>query len=124
MLHRARHTVEVADRAKADVEVEDLPERHVERADAAADGGRQRALDADDELLERGDGLVGEPVLEPVERLLAGEDLHPGDPTLPLVRLVDGRIEDRLARAPDVGAGAVALDEGNDRAAGDVELAG
>src|SRR5262249_9448026 len=100
----------------------DLAERHVERADATADGGRQRALDTDDELLERGDRLVGEPVLEAVERLFAGEDLHPGDLALAAVRLLDGRVEDRPARAPDVGTGAVALDEGNDGAFGDVEF--
>src|SRR5437773_1960316 len=92
-------------------------------ADAAADRRRERALDADHELLEGVDGVVGEPVLEAVEGLLAGVDLHPGDAALAFVRLVHGRIEDRLAGAPDVGAGAVALDEGEDGVGGDVEAA-
>src|SRR5207247_10653724 len=57
------------------------------------------------------------------EGLLAGEDLHPGNAALAFVGLVHGRIEDRLAGAPDVGAGAVALDEGEDGVGGDVEAA-
>ena len=86
-------------------------------------GRRQRALDADEVLLERVDRLVGQPVLEAVERLLAGEDLHPGDLPLAAVGLLDGGVEDRLAGAPDVGAGAVALDEREDRMVGDLEHA-
>ena len=45
--HRRRHAAEPAHRAQADVEVEDLAQRHVERADAATDRRGQRALDAD-----------------------------------------------------------------------------
>src|SRR4026208_476311 len=41
---------EPAARPRAGVQVARLAERRVERADAAADGRRQRALDADDEL--------------------------------------------------------------------------
>ena len=36
LLHRGRHAVEVLDRAQADVQVEFLAQRHVQRADAAA----------------------------------------------------------------------------------------
>ena len=64
VLHRRGHAGEVAHRAEADVEVEHLPQGDVERADAAADGRGQRALDADEVLLERVDGVVGEPVVE------------------------------------------------------------
>jgi hypothetical protein len=49
------------------------------------------------------DRLVGQPVVELVERLLAGVDLHPGDLLLAAVRLLDGRIEDAHRGAPDVG---------------------
>src|SRR5438034_4262608 len=122
-LHRARHAREVAHRAEADVEVEHLAESDVERADAAADRRGEWALDADHELLEGGDRVLGEPVLEAVEGLLAGVDLHPGDPALAAVGLVHGGVEDRLAGAPDVGTGAVALDEGEDGVGGDVEAA-
>ena len=63
--------VEPAHRAQAHVEVEDLAQRDVERADAAADRRGERALDADEVLAERVDGLVGQPVAGRVERLLA-----------------------------------------------------
>src|SRR5438094_6467614 len=122
-LHRARYAGEVAHRTEADVEVEDLAEGHVERADAAADRRGERPLDADHELLEGVDRVLGEPVLEAVEGLLAGEDLHPGDAALAAVGLLDRGVEDGLAGAPDVGAGAIALDEGNDGVGGDVEAA-
>src|SRR5581483_2273262 len=121
-LDGARDALEPAHGPEADVEVEDLAERDVERADAAADGRRERALDAHPELLERGDRLVRKPVAEAVERLLAGVDLAPGDLPLAAVRLLDRGVEDALRGAPDVGAGAVALDEGEDRTIGHREL--
>ena len=46
-LDRRGHAREVAHRADAGVEVELLPERHVERAEAAADRRGERALDGD-----------------------------------------------------------------------------
>src|SRR5262249_55601333 len=79
-------------------------------------------LDADDELLERRDRVLWQPVLEAVEGLLAGGDLHPGDPPAAAVGLLDGGVEDRLAGPPDVGAGAVALDERDDGMLGNLEL--
>ena len=78
-LHRRRHALEVAHRAQADVEVQHLADGDVQRADAAADRGRQRALDADEVGLERLQRLVGQPGVEQLLRLLAGVDLGPGD---------------------------------------------
>src|SRR2546427_4858048 len=57
-LHRARHPLEPADRAEADEQVEHLPQRDVEGADAATDGSGQRALDADQVRAEGFDRLV------------------------------------------------------------------
>src|SRR5688572_3752350 len=74
-------------------------------------------------MLERGDRVVGKPVVGLVERLLAGQDLHPRDLPLAAVGFLNGGIEDADAGAPDVRAGAVAFDERNDRAIGDAELA-
>ena len=48
---------------QADVEVEHLAQRDVERADAAADGRGQRAFDADEIFLERLDGVIRQPVV-------------------------------------------------------------
>ena len=70
---------EIVHGAQADVEVEHLAQGDVERADAAADGRGQRAFDADQKLLEGLDGVVGQPVVEFFEGLLAGKDLEPGD---------------------------------------------
>ena len=122
-LHRRRHALEVAHRAQADVEVEHLAERDVERADAAADRRRQRALDADEVGLERLDRLVGQPAVEQLLRLLAGVDLGPGDLLLAAEGLLDRGVEHAHAGAPDVGAGAVAFDERDDRAIGNFERA-
>ena len=112
MLDRTRHALEVPHRAQADVEIEHLAQRDVERADAAADRRGQRPLDPDQVLLKRLDGLVRQPVLNFVERLLAGKNLHPGDLALAAVNLFHRLVEDVLRGAPDVRAGAVALDKG------------
>ena len=67
-LHRARHAREPADRAQADVEVEHLAQRHVQRADAAADRRGERPLDADQVLAEGVERLVRQPLAGLVER--------------------------------------------------------
>jgi hypothetical protein len=104
--------------------VEHLTERDVERADALANRGRQRALDADEVLSISLDGALGQPVVELSLRLLAGEHLVPDDLAFAPVRLLDGGVEDALGGSPDVGAGAVALDERNDGSLGHDEGAG
>src|SRR5262249_40574519 len=55
--------------------------------------------------------------------LLAGIDLAPGDLAPALVGLGHGGVEDAHRRLPDVGPGAVALDEGDDRVVGHLKLA-
>jgi hypothetical protein len=46
------------------------------------------------------------------------------DLLLALERLLDRGVEDDLAGFPDVGAGAIAFDEGEDRVVGDLDRAG
>jgi hypothetical protein len=58
-----------------------------------------------------------------LERLLAGVDLPPVDLALAAVGLLDGGVEHAHGGLPDVAAGAVALDEGDDRVVRDLELA-
>ncbi len=110
-LHRRRHALEPAHRAQAHVEVEELAQRDVERADTAADRRGQRALDADQVLAERVDGLVGQPGAGGVERLLPREHFLPGDA---LAVLRGRRVHHQLGGRPDVDAGAVAFDERDD----------
>ena len=82
--HRRHDAREVAHRPHAGVQVEVLAHRDVERADAAADRRRERALDRDDELLQRVLRLFRKPAARAVdlERALAGVHLHPLDPAL------------------------------------------
>ena len=61
----------------------------------------------------------GKPVLGLAIGLLAGEDFVPGDLALAAVRLFDGGVEDADGGGPDVAAGAVAFNEGDDGAVGD-----
>ena len=114
MLHRARHAREILYRAQAHVEIEHLAQRHVERANAAADRRRQRSLDADQEFLERLDRVVRQPVIELGLGGFARKNLKPGNALPSAVSFFHRGIEHLLARRPDVGAGAVTPDEGND----------
>ena len=123
MLHGRGHAGEILHRPQADVEIEHLAQRDVQRADAAADRRGQRALDADEEFLERLDGVVRQPVVELVLGSFAGEDFHPGDLAFAAVGLLHRGIEHAQARGPDVRAGAVAADERNDRVVGNGEFA-
>ena len=78
-------------------------------------GRGERALDADEVFAEAVDGLVGQPVVELLEGLLAGEDLHPGDLLLAAVGLLDRGVEHRRDARQMSRPGAVAFDERNDR---------
>ena len=120
LLDRRRNALEVLDRAQADVEVELLAQRDVERADAAADRRRQRALDRDHVLAHRLERLGRQPDVGAVDagRLLAGVDLHPVDLLLAAVSLGDCRVDHLQHHRRDVDAGAVAFDVGNDRLVG------
>src|SRR5436190_13469556 len=48
MLHRRRHAREPLHRAEADIQIEHLPQRHVQRTNAAADRRGQRSFDANE----------------------------------------------------------------------------
>ena len=107
-------------RTQAHVEVEHLTQRDVQRADAATDRRGERALDADEVLAERVDGLVGQPRAGGVERLLAGEHFLPRDRLAVLLR---GGVHDELRGGPDVDPGAVTFDVRDDRLVGNGQRA-
>src|SRR5206468_3741518 len=96
---------------------------HVERADAAADRRGERTLDPDEEFLERLDGVVGQPVVELLERGFAGEHFEPGGLAFAAVGLVHGGVEHALAGGPDVWTRAVAADKRDDRVVRNGEFA-
>ena len=122
VLHRAGHALVILHRPHAGVEIENLAQRHVERANAAADRRSERSLDGDAQIARRGHRIVGQPVAELAEGLFAGEDLEPADGALAAVGLFDRGVEDPLRSLPDVAAGAVAFDEGNDGMVGNGKL--
>ena len=76
---RRRHALVPANRAQTHIQVEELAESDVQRADAAADWRCQRALDADEIPAERIDGFVRQPVAELREALFARKHFHPRD---------------------------------------------
>ena len=83
MLHRAGHALVILHRAHAGVEIEQLAQRNVERADAAADGRGQRSLDGDAQVAGGAHRVVGQPGVELAKGFFAGENLEPLDPRLP-----------------------------------------
>ena len=121
-LDRRWDPFEPSHRPQAHVQVEQLPQRHVERADAAADGSGERAFDGHEVVAARRDGLIREPGVVRLVGLLAGEDLHPMNLALAAIGLVHGGVENPHARAPDVAPGTVALDERDDRLVRHVQL--
>src|SRR5258708_36608807 len=110
-------------RPEAGIEVEHLAQRHVQRANAAADWGGQRAFDADKVFLEGFHGIVRQPMVELLEGNFTREDLEPGNLAPARVGLLHCGIEHALAGGPDVRPGAVTADEGEDRLFGNAELA-
>ena len=123
MPDRGRDAGKVVHGAPADVEVEELAEGDVQAADAAADGRGEGALDGDVVLADGVEGLLREPVVDSFEGFLAGERLDPVDGAAAVVGALDGGVEDGAGGAPDIGANAVAFDEGNDGIVRHEELA-
>jgi hypothetical protein len=123
MSNRRGHAAVPADRPQTDEQVEQLPQRDVQRADSAANRRRQRSLDPDVVGAKRLDGLVRQPVVELLEALFAGVHLFPRDLPLPAVCAVDRGVHHPHARAPDVRSGPISFDERNNRIVRDDEPA-
>ena len=115
----------VAARAHAAVQIKNLPQRHVEGADAPAHRRCQRTLDGDPVGLDRREGVLRQVLIGAVKLagFITGINLEPLDVALAAVGLGDGRIQHPLGGWPDVHTGAVAADEGDDRVAGHHRLA-
>src|SRR5882672_4574717 len=128
MLDGRGNALEVAHGPEADVEVEDLAQRHVERAEALPDRRGQGALDGDQIVSDDVERLLGQEIGRAVlavdrVRLLPGVDLGPRDPLLARIGLLDGGVQHPDRGRPDVRAGAVALDEGDDGTVRHLQLA-
>src|SRR5581483_6174727 len=101
-------------RTHTGIEIENLPQGDIERANAAAYGRGQRTLDADAQAADGVHGVIRQPGLEFRHRLLAGEYLVPDDPTVAPVGLLHCRIEHAYRGSPDIAAGSITLDIRND----------
>jgi len=123
VFHRRGDSREILHRAQAHIQVEHLAQRDVEGADAATDGGRERAFDADQVFLEGRDRVIGQPGIKLVPGSFAGIHLEPGNPALAVVGLPDRRVKHALAGGPNIGARAVAADERQYRVGRHVQFA-
>ena len=99
-----------------------MPKRDVQASNAAANRRCERTFDGDDVLGDGFDGIVGQPLAELVESLLAGEDLVPDDAATPAIGFFHSGVEHTTGRSPDVTACSVAFDERNDRTIGHFQL--
>ena len=81
--HRRRRACVILHRANAGVEIENLAQSYVERANAAADRRGERPLDGDAKIADGIDGFVGQPGIEFGVGLFAGENFVPDDLRLP-----------------------------------------
>src|SRR5215204_2386901 len=109
-----RYPAEVADRANAGVEIELLSQSDVQGPEAAANRGGERALDRDQEMVDRSQRLFREPAVQSILGFLPGKHLQPRDPPPLSVGMLDGLVEDMLRGPPDIGTGTVPLDKGYD----------
>ncbi len=119
--HGRFHAAEVAHGPQAHIKIEFLPERDVQRTDAAADGRRERSLDAHKILTEGREGGFGQPATRLLKCFFAGQHFLPRDGTRAAVRFGDCGIKYAHTGAPDVGAGAVTFNKRNDGIVGNVE---
>ena len=93
IFHRRRHALVVLHWTHAAIEIENLPQRNVERTNAAAHGRGQRALDGDAELANGVHSVIRQPVVEFRFRLFPGEYFIPCDSTFALIGFLHGRVE-------------------------------
>ena len=94
-------------RAHLRVQVERLAQADVDRAEAAADRRRDRPLERDARLADRVEDVVGQRVA-----VVLVHHVGAGVPDVP-VELDAGRLEHAASRLGELGAGAVAGDEGD-----------
>jgi hypothetical protein len=99
--------------SQADVQIEQLPQGNVKGTNAASNRSRKRAFNSDKVFLEGGDGVFGQPVVEPILCGLAGEDFKPEDFASTFVGFLNGSVKDPFAGSPNVWTCAIASNEGD-----------
>src|SRR5690606_18873158 len=116
-LHRTGHALEPAYRALAYVEIQFLTQGNVQRANAAANGGGQWALDGNHEVAHGVQGFLGQPGILIINGggFFAGVNFHPCNLALAAIGFLDGCIHYLDHDRTDINTNAIALDEGDDR---------
>ena len=117
LFHRGRNTRKVLDGPQADVQVKLLAHRHVQTADAATHGRRQRALDGHHVVTHCVQGFFRQPDVGTIDLggLFTRIHFHPVNLFLAAVGLGNSGIHHFYHHRRDVHAGAVAFNERNDR---------
>ena len=87
----------------------------IQRAYAAADGSSERPLDSYEIFFEGVERFRRQPAARFIECFFAREDFQPLDLARAFISLLDSRVENAHGGSPNIGAYAVAFDEGNDR---------
>ena len=116
----ARGALVVTAGTDAGIQIKDLAQGHVQRTDATTHGCGEGAFDGHAVGADRLEGVLRQVLVGAVEvaSFIAGVDLEPFDALAATVGLGHGRIQHLLGGGPDVHAGAIAPDEGNDRVVG------
>ncbi len=114
--HAAGRPREVADGSHTGVQVQLLPNGHVQGTNAAAHGRRQRTLDGNHKCPQRVQGLLGQILVAAVSLscFFTGIKLQPGDAAPRAIGPLDGGIDDLEHDRCDVNADTVAFDESHD----------
>jgi hypothetical protein len=97
--------------SETDVQIEQLTQGDIQGTNPASDRRRKRPLNTDEEFLEGGYGVLGEPIIEAIFSGLTCKDFKPHDFARAFISFFDSGIEYPFTGGPNVWAGAIAPDE-------------
>src|SRR5258708_11073277 len=123
MFYRRRHVVVVTHGPYTSVEIEHLTQRDVQRAYAASNRRSQRTFDGYMQIANCVYRGIGQPVAELYKGFFSGKHFKPMQLSLAAVSPLNRRIENANGCGPDIAAGAVAFDVGDNRIVGNLQFA-
>ena len=123
LANRRRHTLKIAHGSFAGIEIQELPQRDVQRAYTASDWSGKGAFDSHTKIADRLDRIIRQPFVEGLERFLAGENFEPSHAAFAAISVLHGRIEHPPRRFPDVSSRAISFNERNNRSVRHLQLA-
>ena len=108
------NAVEIAHGTQADKQIQILPQRDIQAADASAHRSGEGAFDADEVRAESFHRFIRKPGAQIVKRFLPGKNFIPCDGTPALISLGYGCVNDTGGRRPYFRTGSITDDERND----------